>query len=154
MHRSADIKSNIRRYIKRSQRRDQDGYTLVELLVVLAILGLLATIATTQVLRYFASAKMSTAHAQVESLSSALDLYKLDVGHYPTSQEGLAALKTKPATAENWNGPYVKPATSLNDPWGHPFLYAAPGKHGEFDLSSNGPDGEARPGADPPVRNW
>ncbi|MBL6938837.1 MAG: type II secretion system major pseudopilin GspG [Alphaproteobacteria bacterium] len=147
------MKNKVRRYRNRS-RSGQGGYTLVELLVVLAILGLLATIATTQVLRYFASAKMSTAHAQIESLSSALDLYKLDVGHYPTSQEGLAALKTKPATAENWNGPYVKPATNLNDPWGHPFLYAAPGKHGEFDLSSNGPDGESAAGADPAVRNW
>ena len=135
-------------------RRGEEGYTLVELLVVLAILGLLATIATTQVLRYFASAKVSTAHAQVESLSSALDLYKLDVGHYPTSQDGLAALKVKPATAENWNGPYVKPNTSLNDPWGHPYAYAAPGRHGEFDLYSNGPDGETSNGADPPVRNW
>jgi len=140
----------------RSARRasGQDGYTLVELLVVLAILGLLATIATTQVLRYFASAKMSTAHAQVESLSSALDLYKLDVGHYPTSQEGLEALKIKPAAADNWNGPYVKTTTNLNDPWGHPYIYVAPGRHGEFDLSSNGPDDESKTGTDPPVRNW
>ncbi|MEJ1968865.1 MAG: type II secretion system major pseudopilin GspG [Rhizomicrobium sp.] len=136
------------------RRRDEAGYTLVELLVVLAILGLLATIATTQVLRYFASAKISTAHAQVESFSSALDLYKLDIGRYPTSQEGLAALKTKPATADNWNGPYVKPTTSLNDPWGHPYTYASPGRHGEFDLSSNGPEGETSNGADPPVKNW
>src|ERR1700743_1811342 len=101
--------------------RREDGYTLVELLVVLAILGLLATIATTQVLKYFASAKVSTAHPQVESFSTALDLYKIDVGRYPTTQEGLAALKAKPATAENWNGPYVKGTTSLNDPWGHPY---------------------------------
>jgi len=90
----------------------------------------------------------------VESLSSALDLYKLDVGRYPTSQEGLAALKTKPASAENWNGPYVKPSTNLNDPWGHPYTYTVPGKHGEFDLSSNGPDDATSPGTDPPVRNW
>ena len=137
-------------------RRDdnQGGYTLVELLVVLAILGLLATIATTQVLRYFASAKFSTAHAQVESFSSVLDLYKIDVGRYPTSQEGLAALKLKPPTADNWNGPYVKPTTSLNDPWGHPYVYVSPGRHGEFDLSSNGPEGVTGNGADPPVRNW
>ena len=134
--------------------RGEEGYTLVELLVVLAILGLLATIATTQVLRYFASAKVSTAHAQIESFSSALDLYKLDVGHYPTSQEGLTALKIKPPTAENWNGPYVKATTNLNDPWGRPYTYAAPGRHGEFDLSSNGPDGETANGADPPVKNW
>jgi general secretion pathway protein G len=135
-------------------RNPEEGYTLVELLVVLAILGLLATIATTQVLRYFASAKLSTAHAQIESFSSALDLYKLDVGRYPTSQEGLAALKQKPATADTWNGPYVKTTTNLNDPWGRPYNYASPGRHGEFDLFSNGPDGETGNGADPPIRSW
>jgi general secretion pathway protein G len=142
------------RTIMKRTLRQEDGYTLVELLVVLAILGLLATIATTQVLRYFSSAKVSTAHAQVESFSSALDLYKLDIGRYPTSQEGLAALKTKPATADNWNGPYVKNTTSLNDPWGHPYTYVSPGRHGDFDLSSNGPDGATANGADPPVRSW
>ncbi|HXC56387.1 MAG TPA: type II secretion system major pseudopilin GspG [Rhizomicrobium sp.] len=138
----------------RKIRHGEDGYTLVELLVVLAILGLLATIATTQVLRYFASAKMSTAHAQIESFSSALDLYKLDMGRYPTSQEGLEALKAKPPTADNWNGPYVKNTTSLNDPWGNPYTYVSPGRHGEFDLSSNGPNGATSNGADPPVRSW
>jgi general secretion pathway protein G len=131
----------------------EEGYTLIELLVVLAILGLLATIATTQVLKYFAHAKVSTAHTQVESFSSALDLYKLDVGSYPTSQQGLAALMTAPAGVDNWNGPYVKTTTSLNDPWGHPYNYVSPGKHGEFDLFSNGPDGETG-NADPPVKNW
>ncbi len=140
--------------MKNWKRTAEDGYTLVELLVVLAILGLLATIATTQVLKYFASAKISTAHAQVESFSSALDMYKLDMGRYPTSQEGLTALKVKPATADTWNGPYVKATTSLNDPWGHPYNYASPGKHGDFDLYSNGPDGETANGTDPPVRNW
>ncbi len=88
------------------------------------------------------------------SFSSALDLYKLDVGRYPSSQEGLVSLKTKPASADNWNGPYVKNTTSLNDPWGHPYIYASPGRHGEFDLSSNGPEGETGNGADPPIRNW
>ncbi len=135
-------------------RRDERGYTLVELLVVLAILGLLATIATTVVLRQFAAAKVSTAHAQVESLASALDLFQLQVGRYPTSQEGLAALKAKPPTADNWNGPYIKATTSLNDPWGHPYNYVSPGRHGDFDLFSNGPDGATANGADPPVRNW
>ncbi len=143
----------MRQWMNKCRRRE-DGYTLVELLVVLAILGLLATIATTQVLRYFASAKISTAHAQVESFSSALDLYRLDTGRYPSSQEGLAALKVKPPAAENWNGPYVKATTSLNDPWGNPYTYVAPGRHGDFDLSSNGPDGSTNNGADPPVRNW
>lgn len=135
-------------------RKREEGYTLVELLVVLAILGLLATIATTQVLGYFSSAKVSTARAQVESFSSALDLYKLDNGRYPTSQEGLAALKVKPAAAEAWNGPYVKATTSLNDPWGKPYNYVSPGRHGEFDLFSYGADGQASNGTDPPVKNW
>jgi general secretion pathway protein G len=141
-------------WTRRTRPRGEDGYTLVELLVVLAILGLLATIATTQVLKYFASAKVSTAHAQVESFSSALDLYKIDIGRYPTTQEGLSALKVKPPTGDNWNGPYVKNTTSLNDPWGHPYTYVSPGRHGEFDLSSAGPDGETANGADPVVRNW
>src|SRR6185437_9652440 len=136
------------------RRRGENGYTLVELLVVLAILGLLATIATTQVLKYFASAKLSTAHAQVESLAGALDYFKMDIGRYPTTQEGLAALKSKPATADTWNGPYVKNTTSLNAPGGHPYAYVSPGKHGEFDLYSIGPDGETGNGADPPARNW
>jgi len=130
------------------------GYTLVELLVVLAIIGLLATIATVQVMHYYASAKVSTAHAQITSLASALDLYKLDVGRYPTTQEGLQALVTKPPTAENWNGPYVKNAASLNDPWGHTYIYVSPGQHDEYDLSSNGPDGGTANGADPPIHNW
>jgi general secretion pathway protein G len=134
--------------------RREDGYTLVELLVVLAILGLLATIATTQVLKYFASAKLSTAHAQVESFSTALDLYKIDMGRYPTTQEGLQALKVEPPGGDAWKGPYVKNTTSLNDPWGHPYIYVAPGRHGEYDLSSNGPDGTTSNGADPPVKNW
>ena len=134
--------------------RREDGYTLVELLVVLAILGLLATIATTQVLKYFASAKLSTAHAQVESFSTALDLYKIDMGNYPTTQQGLEALKIQPPGGDAWKGPYVKNTTSLNDPWGHPYIYVSPGRHGEYDLSSNGADGTTSNGADPPVKNW
>ena len=129
------------------------GYTLIELLVVLAILGLLATIATTQVIGYLGRARISTAHAEVESFSSALELFKLDAGRYPTSQEGLGALETAPPGLDSWHGPYVKNTTSLNDPWGHPFHYVAPGQHGEFDLYSDGPDGEGMRG-EPAIRNW
>ena len=138
---------NVKRPFKR-----QEGYTLIELLVVLAILALLATVATTQVLRYLSHAKVSTAHTQVEALSSALDLYKLDVGAYPSTEQGLSALVTAPNGVDNWNGPYVKKSVSLTDPWGHPYVYVSPGRHGEFDLYSNGPDGTAS--NDPPVRNW
>jgi len=134
--------------------RWQAGYTLMELLVVLVILGLLATIATTQVLRYLEHAKISTAKTQVESFGGALDLFKLDVGRYPTTPEGLEALLKEPAGAEHWNGPYVKATTSLNDPWGHPFRYRSPGEHGEYDLFSYGSDDAAAKGGDPPIRNW
>lgn len=142
---------------KNLRRRGEDGYTLIELLVVLAILGLLAAVATTQMLKYLSSAKFSTAHTEVESFSSALDLFKLDVGRYPSTQEGLGALLADPAGVENWNGPYVKATTSLNDPWGHPFIYRSPGEHGEYDLFSYGPNGangESTNAGDPPVKNW
>ena len=139
---------------KNHKGRGEDGYTLIELLVVLVILGLLATVATTQMLKYLSSAKLSTAHTEVESFGTALDLYKLDVGRYPTTQEGLNALLTNPAGIDNWNGPYVKATTSLNDPWGKPFIYRSPGEHGEYDLYSYGPSGEGTNAADPPVKNW
>lgn len=136
-------------------RDDERGFTLIELLVVLAILGFLAAIATPQVLKYLASAKMSTAHTQVESLSSALDLYKLDAGRYPTTQEGLDALVTAPAGTETWNGPYVKKKASLVDPWGHLYGYRSPGEHGEYDLYSDGPDGGAAgSGGTPKITSW
>lgn len=132
--------------------RGEEGFTLVELLVVLAILALLALIATPQVLKYLDRAKVSAAHTQVESLSSALDLYKLDVGRYPTTEEGLEALVVAPAGSESWNGPYIKKKASLTDPWGHPYVYRSPGEHDVFDLSSNGPDGGG--GNAPPITSW
>jgi general secretion pathway protein G len=135
------------------QGRDE-GYTLIELLVVLAILGLLATITTTQVLKYLGNAKFSTAHTEVESYATALDLFKLDVGRYPTTSEGLKALRDAPASADGWGGPYVKSNTSLDDPWGRPFHYLSPGEHGEYDLFSYGPDSQGAKGEGPPVRNW
>lgn len=138
-----------------NKRSGERGFTLIELLVVLAILGLLAAIATPQVLKYLASAKVSAARTQVESLSSALDLYKLDIGRYPTTLEGLEALVTAPAGAESWNGPYVKKKTSLTDPWGHPYAYRAPGEHGDYDLYSYGSDaGEAGSGGTPKITSW
>lgn len=133
----------------------EDGYTLMELLVVLAILGFLAAIATPAVVRYLDSAKIGTAKTEIVNLSAGLDLFKLDVGRYPTTEEGLKALVTAPATAENWNGPYIKKTTGLNDPWGHAYHYSSPGQHGEFDLFSYGAEGEgANAGTKPQIANW
>jgi general secretion pathway protein G len=135
-------------------RRTHDGgYTLVELLVVLAILGFLAAIAAPQVLKYLDSSKVSAARTQVESLASAVDLFRLDVGRYPTSQEGLNALVAAPPGLAVWRGPYVKKRASLVDPWGRAYRYRAPGQHGEFDVYSEGPDGEEN-GEASAIGNW
>ena len=116
------------------------GFTLIELLVTLAILALLATLATPPVLNYLASAKTDTAKIQIDNLGAALDLYRLDVGRYPTQEEGITALIERPQSAESWNGPYVKKAESLTDPWGEPYIYVIPGDHGDYDLYSLGAD--------------
>src|SRR5213082_788026 len=100
----------------RSHGSTEAGYTLMELLVVLAILGLLAAIATPMVLHYLDSAKVSTAKTEVSNLAAGLDLFKYDVGRYPSTQEGLEALVSAPEGVDNWNGPYVKKSTKLADP--------------------------------------
>jgi len=115
------------------------GTTLIELLVVLAILGLLAAIAAPQMIRYFAHGQESAARTETATLSASLHLFRADVGRYPTTQEGLAALLKAPRDAENWSGPYVKRASALEDPWGRRFVYRSPGTHAEFDLFSLGP---------------
>jgi general secretion pathway protein G len=116
------------------------GFTLLELLVVLVILGLLAAVATPQVLKYLSRARTQSAALQIHNLSTALDLYRLDVGRYPSEEEGLISLVEAPTTTANWNGPYVKTREMLKDPWGHPYHYRIPGEHGDYDLSSWGAD--------------
>jgi general secretion pathway protein G len=123
------------------------GFTLIELLVVLAILGLLAAIAVPQVLKYLGRAKEDVVNVQVQSLETSLDLFKLDIGRYPTDQEGLNALVQKPAGLDQWNGPYVTKAASLIDPWGRPYVYRQPGQTGDYDLYSLGPNGNRGPPA-------
>jgi general secretion pathway protein G len=136
-------------------RKGEAGYTLMELLVVLAILGLLAAIATPMVLHYLDSAKVSTAKTEVSNLAAGLDLYKYDVGQYPTTQEGLEALVSAPQGVDNWNGPYIKKTTKLSDPWGHLYNYRFPGSHGEFDLFSYGAHADvAKNDEKPPIANW
>lgn len=123
-------------------KKRQSGFTLLELLVVLTILGLFAVIATPRVLQYLSGAKSKTAAIQVEQLGGALDLYRLDVGRYPTEHEGTTALIQKPADAARWNGPYVRKKEMLVDPWDQPFHYRIPGQHGAYDLFSLGADNQ------------
>jgi general secretion pathway protein G len=120
----------------------QAGFTLVELLVVLAILGLLVAAVAPPVIRYLGRAKVDTAHLEVKNIATALDLFMIDVGRYPTQEEGLAALVTNPGIAK-WQGPYLKSKGAPLDPWDHPYQYRIPGTEGhEYDLFSLGPDGK------------
>lgn len=149
------IAQELRRTGRARLHRSEAGYTLMELLVVLAILGLLAAIATPMVLHYLDSAKVSTAKTEVSNLAAGLDLFKYDVGRYPTTEEGLEALVSAPDGVENWNGPYVKKTTKLTDPWGHPYNYRYPGSHAEFDLYSYGAHADtAKNDEKPPIANW
>lgn len=124
------------------QARIQRGFTLIELLVVLVILALLAGLVGPQVLRYLGSAKTDTARLQIEMLSNALDLYRLDTGRYPTQAENLKALVERPASIQRWNGPYTKSGVLPHDPWGREFIYRVPSQHNrDYDLLSLGSDG-------------
>jgi len=118
----------------------QDGFSLVELLVVLAIIGMIASLVTPQVLGYLGRAKGETARIQVKNIAQAVELYYLDLGGYPTSEQGLAAL-VQP-TGPGWRGPYVRDARGLTDPWGRAYLYRSPGSQGPYEVYSLGSDGQ------------
>jgi general secretion pathway protein G len=131
------------------------GFTLLELLVVLMILGLLAAVATPQVLKYLSRARTQSAALQIHNLAAAIDLYRLDVGRYPSEQEGLISLVEAPTATPNWNGPYVKRREMLIDPWGHPYNYRIPGEHGDYDLYTGGADNAVGgQGENQDVTNW
>jgi general secretion pathway protein G len=126
-----------------SGARDDTGFTLIELLIVLGILALLAGLAAPQVLRYLGTARTETAKIQINAISSALELYALDNGGYPPQQVGLKALMEAPQGATRWNGPYLKKAQGLIDPWGRPYQYRVPGRAGAFDVFTLGRDNAA-----------
>jgi general secretion pathway protein G len=127
-------------------RDRQRGFTLLELLVVLAILGLLIGLVAPRALHLLATSKVKITEQNIERLGSVLDIYKLDVGSYPTTDQGLQALLQRPQGATRWNGPYLKSDKMLEDPWGHLFQYRSPSDRPghEYDLYSLGPTG--RPG--------
>jgi general secretion pathway protein G len=117
------------------------GFTLVEMLVVIAIIGLVVGLVGPRVLNYLSESKVKAAKIQIESFSAALDLYYLDNGAYPAANEGLTALVERPPTALAWNGPYLKTGLVPIDPWGHPYLYKVPGDHTPYEIDSYGAGG-------------
>ena len=130
------------------------GFTLLELLVVMVIIGLLAGYVAPRYFGQIGKSEAKVAKAQLDSLEKALDQYRLDTGHYPSTEIGLAALVTKPASEAKWSGPYLKKAVPL-DPWGRAYQYKAPGDHGDFDLISFGKDGQpGGTGEAEDVKNW
>ena len=133
------VRDNRRRL---TREHGESGFTLVEMLVVIAIIGLVMGLIGPRVLNYLGEAKVKTARLQIESFGSALDLFYLDVGRYPTAGEGLTALVERPANAQVWNGPYLKNASVPADPWGHVYLYRVPGEKGPYQIVSLGSDGQ------------
>ena len=137
-----------------SRQLKRRGFTLLELLVVMVIIGLLAGLVGPRYFAQVGKSQTKAARAQIESLEQALEQYRIDVGHFPTGADGLAALTAAPVGEMGWAGPYLKKAVP-KDPWGRPFIYEEPGIHAEVDISSYGKDGRAGgTGDDVDVTNW
>ncbi len=140
-------------YLHILRANNKKGFTLVELLVVMVIIGLLAALVGPRLFPKLGKGKQAAAKAQIELLGQALDQFRLDVGRYPTTEEGLNALVNNPGI-EKWEGPYLKKGLPL-DPWGRPYVYQSPGSHGEYDLISYGADGKpGGEGEDKDVVSW
>jgi general secretion pathway protein G len=149
-------RSLIRKPRRRAvRRRGEGGYTLVEILVVITIIGLMVALVGPRVLNYLGESKVKTAKIQIQSFASALDLFYLDTGRYPLSSEGLGALVQRGGSLVTWNGPYLKGGSLPDDPWGKPYAYRSPGQHGVYDIISYGADGqEGGTGAAADITSW
>lgn len=140
--------------VSSAKRYRMRGFTLMELLVVLVIIGLLAALVGPTLYHRIKPAKRAAAKAQIANFMTALDSYFVDVGSYPTAQQGLQALRTKPEGVSNWQGPYLKKEVP-KDPWGHPYIYRSPGRNGGYEIVSYGADGrQGGEGADADINSW
>jgi general secretion pathway protein G len=147
--------ADLTRRRKRSVGGRERGFTLVEILVVITIIGLIMALVGPRVLNYLADSKVKAAKIQIEAFSSALDLFYLDTGRYPSGSEGLSALVRPSGSIASWNGPYLKGGTLPNDPWGKPYIYRSPGEHGAYDIVSYGADGqEGGTGTAADITSW
>jgi general secretion pathway protein G len=136
------------------EKRKENGFSLIELLIVMVILGLLAALVAPKMFGKTEEAKQKAAQAQISFFESGLDTYRLDVGKFPTTEEGLRALRLKPDGADKWEGPYL-PKQIPPDPWGNPYVYQYPGEHGYYDIISYGADGlPGGEGENTDIVNW
>jgi general secretion pathway protein G len=131
------------------------GFTLIELLIVMVIIGLLAAFVVPKLIGRVGESKQTAAKVQIELTSTAIEIYKLDTGKYPSQDAGLQSLNTKPGDVQNWKGPYMKKDKVPKDPWGVEYIYKFPGTHGDYDLVSYGADGsEGGSGDNKDIVSW
>ncbi len=155
-----DIKGGQEGYFQKGEkmrykiRYQERGFTLIEILVVIIIIGLLAALVGPRLFGKVSTAKQKAAKAQIELFGTALDTFRLDIGRYPTTEEGLKVLREKPSGVENWQGPYL-PKEIPVDPWNRPYVYRSPGQQGDYDLISYGLDGaEGGEGENQDIVSW
>ena len=141
--------------ILKQRAKKVSGFTLIELLIVMVIIGLLAAFIAPKLIGRVGESKQTAARAQIELLATAIDVYKLDTGKYPTQDSGLSVLTTKSDAVKNWKGPYLKKEKIPKDPWGIDYIYKYPGDHGDYDIISYGADeNEGGTGENKDIFSW